>query len=212
LVTPDTYHSPLSIDVFLPHVNNNLNCENSYSIGYDEIPEMIIKICGQCLIKLLVHIFNLSFQSGTFLDMLKLSKVIAIPKSGHVKDMSNYRPVFSKILEKIMCKRLNSFISRNNILSNVQFGFSQGKSTEFACHTLNNIQEAMENKHQVVGLFLDLTKAYDVLNHQILLDKLDICGIRGLANEWFRSYLSNRTQFVEIIRVKKYPKEININP
>jgi hypothetical protein len=61
----------------------------------------------------------------------------------------------------------------------------------------------MENKHQVVGLFLDLTKAYDVLNHHILLDKLDIYGIRGLANEWFHSYLSNRTQFVEITHVSK---------
>jgi retron-type reverse transcriptase len=97
-----------------------------------------------------------------------------------------------------MCKRLNSFIRKNNILSNSQFGFRQGKSTEIACQTfLNNIQEAMKNKYQVVGLFLDLTKAYDVLNHQILLDKLDTYEIRGLANKWF-SYLSNRTQFVEI--------------
>jgi hypothetical protein len=70
-----------------------------------------------------------------------------------------------------MCKRLNSFIGKNNISSNVQFGFRQGNSTEFACHTfLNTIQEAMENNHQVVELFLDLTKAYDILNHQTLLD------------------------------------------
>jgi hypothetical protein len=66
-----------------------------------------------------------------------------------------------------------------------------------ACHTfLNNIQEAMNNKHQVIALFLDRTKAYDVLNHQILLDKLEKYGIRCLANKWFQSYLLNRTQLV----------------
>jgi hypothetical protein len=65
------------------------------------------------------------------------------------------------------------------------------------------VQEAMEDKHQVVGLFLDLTKAYNVLNHQILLDKLEIYGNRGIANKWFQSYLSNRTQFVEITHMVK---------
>jgi hypothetical protein len=70
---------------------------------------------------------------------------------------------------------------------------------EYACHTfLNNIQVALENKLQVVGLFLDPTKAYDVLNHQILLEKLEMYGIRGIANQCFQSYFSNRTQFVEI--------------
>jgi hypothetical protein len=93
-------------------------------------------------------------------------------------------------------------------LSNEQFGFRQGKSIDKACHTfLNNIQEAMDDKHQVKGLFLDLTKAYDVLNHQILLDKLKKYGIRGLANKWFQSYLSNTTQFVEISRHRTYSKE-----
>jgi hypothetical protein len=75
---------------------------------------------------------------------------------------------------------------------------------EYACHTLNNIQVALENKLQVVGLFLDLTKAYDVLNHQILLEKLEMNGIRGIANQWFQSYLSNRTcKSVEIIHLGK---------
>jgi hypothetical protein len=88
--------------------------------------------------------------------MLKTSKIKPIPKGGDERDILNYRlisilSVFSKILEKIMCKRLNSFIEKKNILSNAQFGFRQGKSTEYACHTfLNNIQEAMENKLQVV--------------------------------------------------------------
>jgi hypothetical protein len=86
----------------------------------------------------------------------------------------------------------------------MQFGFRQGKSVEYACHTfLNNIQVALENKLQVVGLFLGLTKAYVVLNHQIFLEKLEMYGIGGIANQWFQSYLSNRTQFVEITHLGK---------
>jgi hypothetical protein len=166
---PNSFYIAPVMDYEVKNMIKNL--KNTYSMGYDEMPAIIIKKCGQYLRKPFVHIFNLSFQSGTFPDMLKLSKIIPIPKSGDVRDMSNYRPisilsVFSKILEKIMCKRLNSFIGKNCILSNVQFGFRQGKSTESANHTfLNNIQEAMENKHQVVGLFLVVTKAYEVLNH-----------------------------------------------
>jgi retron-type reverse transcriptase len=126
-------------------------------------------------------------------------------------EVQNYRPisimsVFSKILEKVMYKRFNSHIEKNNILIKEQFGFRCGKSVENACQTfLNNIQEALENKLHVIGIFLDPTKAYDVLNHQILLDKLESYGIRGIANQWFQSYLSNRTQFVEVTHLgKKY--------
>jgi hypothetical protein len=141
--------------------------------------------------------------------MLKISKIKPIPKGGDKGDILNYRPIsilslFSKILEKIMCKRLNSYIEKNNILTKMKFGFRQGKSVEYACHTfLNNTEVALENKLQVVGLFLDLTKAYDVLNHQILLEKLEMYEIRGIANQWFQSYLSNRNQFVEITHLGK---------
>jgi hypothetical protein len=86
----------------------------------------------------------------------------------------------------------------------MQFGFKQGKSVEYACHTfLNNIQVDLAIKLQVVGLFLDLMKAYDVLNHEILLEILEMYGSRGIANQWFQSYLSNRTQFVEITHLGK---------
>jgi hypothetical protein len=185
------------------------NFKNSYSMGVDGFPETIIKNCGPYLIKPLVYIFNLSFQSGIFPDMLKVAKIIPIHKNGDQRIIANYRPisilsVFSKILEKIMYKRLISFLHKNNILSNEQFCFRQGKSTELACHTfLNNIQEAIDKKYQVIGLFLDLSKAYDVLNHQILLEKLERYGIRGITNKWFHSYLSNRIQMVEITHVSK---------
>jgi hypothetical protein len=96
-----------------------MNLKNSYSIGHDGFPEIIIKKCRFHLIKPFVHIFNLSFESGTFPDMLKLSKIIPIPKNGDERVIANYRPisilsVFSKILEKIMYKRLISFLHKNN--------------------------------------------------------------------------------------------------
>jgi hypothetical protein len=133
--------------------NTKKKLKNCYLMGYDEFPEIVIKSCGQYLIKPLAHIFNLSFLSDTFTEMLKISKIKPIPKGGDEREILNYRPisilsVFSKIQENITCKRLNSFIEKNNILSNAPFGFRQGKSIEYAYHTfLNNIQEAMENKH-----------------------------------------------------------------
>jgi hypothetical protein len=116
----------------------------------------------------------------------------------------NYRPisllsVFSKNLEKFMYTRWIALITENNILTEVQNGFREVKSTETAIHDfLENIQEAIDEKINLTGIFLHLSKAYDVLNHKILLYKLDGYGIRGVVNLWFKSYLSNLKQCVKI--------------
>ena len=89
-----------------------------------------------------------------------------------------------------MYGRLTSFVTKNNILNDAQHGFREGKSTETATHAfLENIQKAIEKKIHLIGIFFDLSKAYDVLDHKILLFKLDAYGIRGLVNQWFKSYL-----------------------
>ena len=94
---------------------------------------------------------------------------------------------------------LLSFLTKNGILNDAQHGFREGKSTETAIHAfLKNIQESIEKKKHLIGIFLDLSKAYDVLDHKVLLFKLNTYGVRGLANQWFTSYLSNRKQYVEI--------------
>jgi hypothetical protein len=136
--------------------------------------------------------------------MMKKAKIIPVLKKGDRQDIKNYRPisilsVFSKPLEKLMYNRLLSFLKRHNIISNEQHGFMESKSTETASQSfIQIIQDAMNKHLHVIGIFLDISKAYDVINHNKLLDKLGSYGIRGVVNKWFQSYLVNRTQFVKI--------------
>jgi hypothetical protein len=98
-----------------------------------------------------------------------------------------------------MHNRLLSFLKRHNILTCEQHGFRESKSTETASHLfIQSVQEALDSHLHAVCIFLDLSKVYDIINHNRLLDKLDSYGIRGCVNKWFHSYLTNRTQFVEI--------------
>jgi hypothetical protein len=135
---------------------------------------------------------------------MKKAKISPLFKKGNKQDIQNYRPiavlsVFSKILEKIMYNRLFSFLKKFNILTNEQNGFRNNKSTITACHSfIENIQQALDNNLHTVGIFLDFTKAYEIINHNILLSKLESYGVRGIINSWFKSYLSERTQYVSI--------------
>ena len=104
-------------------------------------------------------------------------------------------PVMSKIWEKLMYARVISFLNQQNLFNNFQFGFRKNHSTSHACSLIiEEIVHAFEDKRYVLGIFLDLLKAFDTLDHQILLNKLHHCGIRGLAHTWFHIYLTKRTQ------------------
>ena len=113
--------------------------------------------------------------------------------------MQNYRPislttVFAKLLERVMYNRLISFMNKNEIFTEAQHGFRKGKCIETAIQPfIESIQEVLDKHNHIIGVFIDLTKAYDVLNH-----KLSPYGVRGNTNSWFRSYLTNRRQFIEI--------------
>ena len=150
----------------------------------------------------LTHFINLSIISGVFPDQLKIARVIPLFKSGDKSIFTNYRPVsvlpaFSKILEKVIYNRLLDYLNKHEILSDNQFGFRKHHSTEYALTLLyDKISSAIDNNELTVGIFIDLSKAFDTVNHQILLDKLSHYGIRGVAFNWFVSYLSNRHQFV----------------
>ena len=118
--------------------------------------------------------------------------------------MKNYRPVsllpaFSKKLERLVYNRLYSFIKKHHILSISQYGFQKYLSTELAILELQDrIADILHKKELCAGVFMDLSKAFDTLDHNIMLTKLRHYGIRGIALEWFRNYLVNRVQYVSV--------------
>ena len=164
----------------------------------------LVKLGGPVLTQILTLLFNKSLDQGVFPSALKVSKIIPIHKDDSLFEMSNYRPIsllpiFSKILEKLMYARVIDFIKKYKILYENQYGFQKGLSTEFAINSLlNNIVECLENKEVGFCILLDFAKAFDTVNHEILLDKLDYYGIRGTAHKWFKSYLTDRMQCTEI--------------
>ena len=151
---------------------------------------------------LLLHVTNLSISQGTFPRELKIAKVLPLYKAKDKMFISNYRPVsilpiFSKIYERIMYKRLLSFLNKHNILYQYQFGFRENHGVNSALiYMIDKILKSLDKGEIVVGLFLDFCKAFDTVDHQILINKMNKYGIRGTALEWIKSYLSERKQFV----------------
>ena len=173
------------------------------SAGWDNITANVIKKSCIHLKNPLLYVINLSFSSGVFPAELKVARVIPLFKSGQSTLFSNYRPVsvlpaFSKIFERLMYNRLLKFINDNNVLYKYQFGFREGHSPNLALMLLvDKISRALEEGDVVLGLFLDFSKAFDTVNHEILFTKLEHYGVRDKSLELFKSYLSCRQQFVE---------------
>ena len=146
---------------------------------------------------------------------MKIAKVIPIYKKGNAQEVGNYRPIslltsFSKILEKIIYKRTMSFLTEFDILSRTQFGFRQKHSTTHALlKFLDKVAHSIDNKLHTIGIFLDFSKAFDTINHKILLQKLFHYGIRGKALEWFDNYLTERKQYVNINGQDSYQRLIS---
>lgn len=174
------------------------------SPGMDGISARLIKFSSNYICSVLTHIINLSFATGEFPKDLKSAVVIPLFKKGQETDLNNYRPIsllsnFSKIIERIVKCRLLKFLSLNNLLSESQFGFVEKKSTEDALLDFcSKVYNGLNSKFQVAGLFIDITKAFDSVDHKILISCLSEAGIRGVPLNWFRSYLLERTQCVRI--------------
>lgn len=178
--------------------------KNKHSSGVDEIPVSIVKTCTPVLKEILCHIINNSLKFGIYPEQLKMSIIIPLYKKGNVNEMANYRPIsllpsFSKLFELVMCNRILEFMFEFELLDSSQHGYLKNKSTTTAVYELTkNITEIFELSNMCMGMFLDLSKAYDSLDHELLLAKLQIYGIRGNANKWLESYLMGRPQKVRV--------------
>ena len=153
-------------------------------------------------------------MSACFPDCLKVARVTPIFKEGNSEDIGNWRPIsnlplFSKLFEGVFHDQLYDFFESKNLLHKCQFGFRRGKSTVQALmENLGNVYNLLDQGKIVISIFLDFRKAFDVVDHQILLQKLEKYGIRGLAKQWISSYLSNRSQYVVINNVASSLKPI----
>ena len=202
-------HSMFLFNTSVPEIIKIIkSLKNTNSTGYDDLSTKFIKLSSTLLAPVLVKLFNLSIQTGVYPDLLKVAKVIPIFKKGDSTSINNYRPIsilspINKIFEKIIYSRLINYIDKSNILYKYQYGFRKKHSTEHALIELvDQIKSSMSNKEMTCGIFIDLSKAFDTVNHQILLHKLEHYGIRGKALELFKSYLSNRKQYVQIDKCK----------
>ena len=174
------------------------------SCGIDAIHPKLVVDSAMHISQPLTHIINNSFQYGIFPEALKVAKVTPLYKKGSTDELGNYRPisvlsVFSKIIEKIVHKRLMSFIGKFNILNDCQFGFQKKRNTKLALLELvTDITARIDTGYFGIGIFIDLKKAFDTINHNILFRKMELYGFRGVSLDWLTSYLSKRKQTVKI--------------
>jgi hypothetical protein len=178
--------------------------KNSSAAGIDSIPTNVVKMAPHILVPLITHICNLSFKQGIFPNILKTALITPVFKAGDRASVGNYRPIsilptISKVLERILNKRLTKYLYKFEIISNNQYGFIKGKSTELAVNNLtSHIVQKLEKNNKCLAVFLDLAKAFDTVSIPLLLDKLERIGVRGVALNLFKSYLSNRNQRVKV--------------
>lgn len=170
--------------------------------GPDGLKPKLVRESAYYLAKPLSVIFHSSIKSGIYPSIFKIAKVKPIYKSGERCDTGNYRPIsllncLNKVFEKQIHKQLTNFLHKNKVIFLYQFGFREKHSAGLALiEIIDHIKECLDKGNYVLGLYLDLQKAFDTIDHSILLGKLNHYGVRGHSLSFFKSYLTNRQQFV----------------
>ena len=168
----------------------------------DKLSTRVLKDAFLSLIDQLTFTFNLSLKKGVFPDKWKAATIIPLQKDRNKEDVSNHRPVSllplpGKLLEKLVHKQLNTYLENHQLLGDCQGGFRQGHSTISKITELtDDLYRAMDSRETTVSVFIDFRKAFDTVRHNILLNKLERLGVKGLNKSWFESYLTNRTEDV----------------
>ena len=186
------------------------------STGPFSIPNKIIHLCINEISTILSDIFNLSLTTGRFLTKLKSAKVIPLYKNkGSEQEISNFRPIallsnLDKIFEKLAHKRFIQFLDKNKTIFDRQFGFRKNHSTNDNLLCLSEaFREKLDKGEFSCGIFLDLQKAFDSVDHDILLTELEYYGFRGATIKWIRFYLCDRKQYVSFEKVSSKSMPIN---
>ncbi len=177
---------------------------NKKSVGFDNISIALVKSISSAISHCLANIANVMFSSGIFPDSCKIARCIVLFKKGSRELMSNYRPIsllpiFSKIFEKLMHARLCKFLEDNNCIHPSQYGFRSKSNTSLALLDFTEkVRKTIDDGKVAAGIFLDIAKAFDCVNHRILLNKMVKFGIHGLNLKLFDNYLTNRKQFIDV--------------
>lgn len=178
------------------------------SPGCDQIRVKDIKYCKTKVAPVLTKMINLSIFKSEIPDELKVSLVKPIHKSGNYLSYNNYRPIsimptIEKILERCVSNRIIDFLEKNNVINDCHYGFRKNKSTEDLLSAFSNIiNKNLDKQNNILVLFVDLSKAFDTLDHSQILNALESAGIRGLMLDWFKNYFTQRSMYVNINNVK----------
>ena len=176
----------------------------SKGTGLDKIPAKMLRIAADIIAPSLTYIFNLSILTGVFVDNWKDARVIPIHKEGDRRTLGNYRPIsilpiVSKVFEKEIFKQLYKHLNENNLISKFQSGFRPGHSTITALIQMcDNWYENMDNGKLTGVVFIDIRKAFDSIDHDILLKKLAYYGVLHMEHTWFQSYLASQKQQCQV--------------
>ncbi len=192
-------------DITIDQVIKELNAISSNKAsGLDNVCTKLIKFGSEAIAMILCKLFNMCLKQGCVPDELKVARVTPIYKSGSKDDLTNYRPISilpicSKILEKLVHNQLYNYVTKNKLMYVGQSGFRKHHSTCTALiKTIDKWNIDIDNGNYVGAVFVDLSKAFDMVNHTLLIKKLKLLGVTGIENNWFKSYLENRTQCVSI--------------